>query len=573
MIFRVTYSHRDDLIAVCAFKCVEVFEVSTGQRRALLARDENDPRSAAFSPEDTLIAIGCDSGIIDVWDLQTGSLVCALEGHTRRVDTIAFSPCGTTIGSGSDDNTVRIWDVPSHSCKCVLDDHSDDVRTICWLGAGRKVVSGSKDRTVKVWDVMGKKCLKTLKHDNHVTSLACSPDSSWIASGSFDGTVKIFDANAYDVFHTISTGHWITSIRFTSRHQLMYTTDELTYEIWDLTKKAKVLCFKHGGFGEAIASDGKSIASRNDKRNIVQLLQPDLTIDRKDLDFDSRNSVEWVAFSSDGHLAASGSFDCTVRLWDTVAGLCLHTGCGGIYFPVKQVTFSPDSRFLAAATRHEAQIWDIHTSTLILTLTTYSNVLRFSPNSGQLLSLGDYLTLWEAGTGSLLAKVRLHRKFNDVSFDFDGSCVILRSRQNPHSVERWRISPAPSSDHNLRPTRTNSNNYSPLPMVFVPMHDDQQHSLSPAIASHQYHYDPIDGWILDRQDRRVLWIPPNMRSYAYDCCGKKVIVGSPTGKVILVDFSDNQVEHPPCLSLQTYSKSYMQHRISDIFTKITPFGR
>jgi len=81
-------------------------------------------------------------------------------------------------------------------------------------------------------------------------------------------------------------------------------------------------------------------------------------------------------------------------------------------------------------------------------------------------------------------------------------------------------------------------------MVFVPMLDDQPHSTPPAIVPHQYGYEDENGWILDRQDRRVLWIPPSLKGRASDCCGKKIIVGSPTGNVILVDFSDHQVEHP-----------------------------
>jgi len=164
----MSYSHRDDLIAVCEFEnaCVEVFEVSTGRRRALLSRNESRPLSVAFSPDDAFIATGCHSGIIDIWDLQTGSLVCALEGHTHWVNAVAFSPCGTMIASSSFDYTVRIWDVSSHDCQCVLKGHSDDVHGICWLGAGHKVVSGSRDGAVKVWDVVGKKCLRTLVGDD-----------------------------------------------------------------------------------------------------------------------------------------------------------------------------------------------------------------------------------------------------------------------------------------------------------------------------------------------------------------------------------------------------------------------
>jgi len=260
------------------------------------------------------------------------------------------------------------------------------------------------------------------------------------------------------------------------------------------------LLFEYDGDGSKVAmsSDGKSIASANGK--VVQLWQTDITIDCEDLNQDCHLASVWcVAFSGDGHLIASGSADRTVKVWDAATGLCLHTFRGHSN-SVNIVTFSPDSRFCASASKREILIWDIHTGILISTLSTRSDVIRFSPDSSQLLSLyKNFLRLREAKTGSLLAKVKVDGEFNDnddnddsnddndnyddddakdVAFGVDGTSVILQSR---HSVKRWRISPAPSFDHNLT-TRINRNNHSSPPMVFVPMLDDQQHSTPPAIA-------------------------------------------------------------------------------------------
>jgi hypothetical protein len=151
-----------------------------------------------------------------------------------------------------------------------------------------------------------------------------------------------------------------------------------------------------------------------------------------------------------------------------------------------------------------------------------------------------YLTLWEVKTGSLLARVEVDRKFDNVAFGVDGTSV--HSRQSLHSVKRWRISPAPSSDLNL-PIRINRNNYSSLPMVFVPVHNDQKCSTPTAIVPHQYRYEKENGWILDGQDRRILWIPPDLRGNMSDRYGKKIVIGSSRGMVTVVDFSDHRVEH------------------------------
>jgi len=64
--------------------------------------------------------------------------------------------------------------------------------------------------------------------------------------------------------------------------------------------------------------------------------------------------------------------------------------------------------------------------------------------------------------------------FDNILFGVDGTSVILRN--NDLVSHRWQISPSPSYNHN------NRNDHSSLPMVFVPMHDEEQQSTSPAVA-------------------------------------------------------------------------------------------
>jgi WD40 repeat protein len=58
----------------------------------------------------------------------------------------------------------------------------------------RYLVSGSLDTNVKVWDPRAKNCVVTFKgHNEQITCLDISPDSSTIVSGSMDGTLKLWD--------------------------------------------------------------------------------------------------------------------------------------------------------------------------------------------------------------------------------------------------------------------------------------------------------------------------------------------------------------------------------------------
>jgi hypothetical protein len=156
-----------------------------------------------------------------------------------------------------------------------------------------------------------------------------------------------------------------------------------------------------------------------------------------------------------------------------------------------------------------------------------------------------HLRLCEVETGKSLAEMTV---VDDVSlsfvFDLDGTICHVPKHSN-RSLGRWRISPAPSPDHESF-IDDNKNDHSSLPMVFVPIHDETQQqstpSISPAIAQPQYKLSWGGGWINDKQKRQVLWIPPDLRGPS-DCYEKKVVTGSGAGKVTIVHFANGHTGH------------------------------
>jgi hypothetical protein len=99
--------------------------------------------------------------------------------------------------------------------------------------------------------------------------------------------------------------------------------------------------------------------------------------------------VTSVAFSPDGKLIVSGSYDETVRLWDAVTGTALQT-LKGHSSVVTSVAFSPDGKLVVSGSYDKTvRLWNAVTGAALQTLKGHSSVVTsvaFSPNGKLVVS-------------------------------------------------------------------------------------------------------------------------------------------------------------------------------------------
>ncbi len=457
----LAYSPDGKLLVSCDFGGTVKFWSADGEEIGL-AHVRDGTHSVAFSPDGTLLALGCIRGKVRLYDPGSRREIRVLTGHRDDVRCVVFSPDGKWLASASSDRTVRLWPLSGAEPVRVLTGHTYKVNSVAFRPDGLQLASCSEDYTVRLWDMETGKTTYTLNgHTSYVWGLAYSPDGRWLASASDDRLIKLWDsftgkelttlrghtANTRNVrFHP--NGRWLVSIdiegdtkfwdlaersqeaqsllghampvtcvAFSSNSREMVTSGRDGHAIvWNVSQgKARLRLSGHVGEVWAVAfhPSGRYVASGGHDRTIVIW---DLT-ERKVLRTlrGHTDGLEALAFSPDGRLLASASQDRTIKLWETDTGREIGT-LSGHAAAVHAVAFSSDGQTLASASSDRSvKLWDTLTKRLLHTFSGHDDSVRsvcFRGDGKRLASaqLAGKILIWDVPQRQYLRTLRTHSK-------------------------------------------------------------------------------------------------------------------------------------------------------------------
>ena len=115
------------------------------------------------------------------------------------------------------------------------------------------------------------------------------------------------------------------------------------------------------------------------------------------------DSVSSIAFSPDGKRIVSGSFDCTVRVWDVETGMLVAGPFKGHTDWVSSVAFSPDgSRVISGSDDRTVRIWEVMENPTVhrehLTLSNINTKSKLSAQCRQSLFVRPNEISWKLGS-------------------------------------------------------------------------------------------------------------------------------------------------------------------------------
>ncbi len=221
-----------------------------------------------------------------VWDARKpAEPIAEFTEEAQLTWKMAFSPTDDRLAVGSREGTIYLYDFKNKEKLKPFIGHTDFIWSVSFSPDGKRLVSGSSDKTARLWDVETSKEINTLplKKSSTLMAIAFSPCRKVIAGG-MSGELRLWCAESLTILFTIPQpqrqspyalvfspcGRYLASGTWWQEGM-----EKMAIRLWDVAS------------GE----------------NITTL-------------WGHPTDIQSLAFSPDGTLLASGSFDGTIMVWD-----------------------------------------------------------------------------------------------------------------------------------------------------------------------------------------------------------------------------------------------------------------
>jgi len=408
----------NSIAAACLFsretKPIILWDADTGIRIAHFGVPPG-VQSIAFSPGGKYIASGSAQGdnTIKLWEVATGNELPVAFECNGRVNDIEFSPDGSKLLSAHGDGCVRVWDANTGFQLMTLGKpgpkETNRVYTAKYSPDGKRIFSCSEN--INVWDVTsGDKILTLNEYSTKSTTLAISPDGTYIASCNFNGIFKVWNAYKGIELGRLRGHTQAGRAVFTPNGEKIVTcSGDKTVKIWDLpiVPSTTEMPLYHQAQVVSLASNPENTKLASACLDGTVRIWDTSTEDQETAFTGHTADARCVRFSPDGDCVVSGGDDMALRLWDPSTGVQLKI-LQGHNEAVKSVDWCVDGKLLVSGSNDDTiRLWDATSQKEVKVLNGHQDdvlAVAFIGRGQKLISasLDGAVKVWDTQTGSEL---------------------------------------------------------------------------------------------------------------------------------------------------------------------------
>jgi WD40 repeat protein/serine/threonine protein kinase len=415
-----------DLSGRTAATVIRLWDAATGRLLQSLPGHRGHIHGLAFDPTGERLASAGADQTVRIWTVPRGQEIRLIRGHRDQAQAVAFSPDDMRLASASADGTVAVWDL-------TLDPVTADVpssaftrepETLAFVGGGQRLLVVQRGGRMRTLDCDSRAEVETSRQ-LRLTGLmrtpgapvAFDPDGHWLAGISEEDprVVRCWDARTGAERATLR-GHaqevWNVAVNGDGRVATGGRPDPwhakpAEIKVWDSATGRPILELAERTFyverlalspqGDRLAVTGRHVIVVNGApRQASDLRVYDVATGQAVRSFIGEGAMQSLAFSPDGsRVAAVDGEHRMLLLWDLAAERPVITH--EVPALALDVTFSPDGRRLAVASRELIELLDASSGEEALTLRGFAHLnpdkhgfnpcVRFSPDGRRIAAI------------------------------------------------------------------------------------------------------------------------------------------------------------------------------------------
>lgn len=330
-------------------------------------------KCATFHPPNALLTVCFGNGLFSLYELPSFSNIHTLSMASSPISTVSTNKSGEWLALGSSKTSqLLVWEHQSESNILKQSSHLDTLTTLTFSPDSSRIITGADDGLIKIWDVLSGFHVATFtEHSSAVTGSAYSRRGNVLFTSSLDGSVRAWDMLRYRNFRTFTA------------------PQRLSFACLAVDPAAEVVC-----------------AGSHDSFDIyLWSVQTGALLDQLS---GHEGPVSTLAFTPDGRLLISGSWDRTIRTWN-VFDRSQSSEVLQLTSDLLCVTVRPDSAQIAASSLDgQLTFWDIDTSIQQATMDSRRDV-----SGGRTLK-----------SRRTAASTPGTKSFTSITYSADGSCLL-----------------------------------------------------------------------------------------------------------------------------------------------------